>query len=116
MALRNVQAPISSTMPRPMAAAAVTGRSSIPPITAAARVRSRSAKPPPDTLLNDWNPRIGTRRMTASAERNPAMAQTIVERRRTGMPSNSARSEFSAAARIATVKYLSSRVGTWRLR
>jgi hypothetical protein len=70
------------------------------PSTAAARVNSRSELPPPDTLVNDVKPTIGTRMRTASADRVAAMLHTIVERVATGMPRRPARSPLSAAARI----------------
>ena len=88
-------------MPRAMAATKARGRLSIRAITAAASVRRSRALPAPETLANDANPTIGTRRIAAVAESSPATAHTIVESRATGTPSRPARSPFSAAARMA---------------
>ena len=89
-------------MPMPIAATAATAMFSIRAMTAAANVRRSSDAPPPETLVNDENPTIGTRRITATADMNAAMPQTIVDSLNTGMPSSCARSPFSADARMAT--------------
>ena len=67
--------------------------------TAAARAGSSSAGPASTVGGSAW---IGAVSMTVRADSSPAMAHTMVDRRRTGMPSTSARSAFSDAARTAT--------------
>ena len=58
-------------------------------------------KPDGPIELHRVSPVIGARRKTATAESMAARIQTTVETRRTGMPSNDARSPFSADARTA---------------
>ncbi len=69
------------------------------PMTAAASTRSSSPLLAPDTPWKLAKPTSGTRNNTAVADSIDASAHTIVESRRTGMPSRLARSSFSAAAR-----------------
>ena len=93
------EAPPARARPAPSAAANVTGRLSIRPITAAASARSSSDKP---EASRRW-PRPGSACAAGRArpESPAASTHTSVLSRCTGMPSSEARSADSALARTA---------------
>ncbi len=88
----SLMAPMSSPAPN------ASGMLSIFAITAMARPKSSTPRP---VLPVRLMPTSGPRRKMPMDDRTAANAHTIVETRLTGMPSNDARSPFSADARTA---------------
>jgi hypothetical protein len=97
---------IDSTMPRATPVPNATGSDSIRATTAAARAGSSETGP---WVTDTFTPANGARSMNVRVARPPETAHTIVDSRRMGMPSSSARSAFSAAARTATPASVRSR-------
>ena len=89
-------------MPRPTAAAAVTVRLRIRPITPAASVESNSDGPPAASASKPRNDSTGTRTIDANADRAPAATIASIAKERTGIPTKTARSGLSGTARIAS--------------
>ncbi len=87
------------TMPRTTPAPKASGRFSIRAMTAAARAGSNRVGPAAAVNVKPWD---GAFTITVRAARAPAMIQTSVDNRLTGMPNNMARSELSATDRMAT--------------
>ena len=97
---------IWSKTPRATPAAKAFGSDAMPDTTAAASAGSSSAGPAAASI---GRPCPGARSTTVRAANPPTMAHTIVESRRTGIPSSSARSVFSAMARTARPSSVRSR-------
>ena len=86
-------------MPRATPAPKASGRLSMPAMMAAASAGRMSVGPAPAAMVM---PAEGVLRMLVRPANKPAITQTRVESRRTGMPSSRARSELSATERTAT--------------